>query len=261
MEFNAIRHTIWGLPGYGFFTGVGFVVSTCVFIVLLSRKHFPVEVDLRILFASFIFLLLFARGFGILSALFRYVAERKPLSWEILSEGGIVFFGGLIGLLLAFHIISRAKKTDKDTIHVLAVCIPLFHAFARVGCFFGGCCFGKESTCILSIEYTTLIDGVTVTAQRIPIQLFEAVFNLSLFLYLLFLIARPNWRERLLLHQYLFFYSFGRFILEFYRGDSVRGVAFGISFSQIICMIVLLLEIARFVTIKKRKTKREEFGL
>ena len=129
-----------------------------------------------------------------------------------------------------------------EAINVLAVCIPLFHSVSRVGCFFGGCCYGKESNSLFTINYTTRELGEIITAQRIPIQLIEAIFNLGIFLYLLKLIHSDNWENQHILKKYLLVYSIGRFIIEFLRGDIARGVIFGVSFSQIIsiCIWVLL---------------------
>lgn len=262
MEFRAIEHTVLGIPGYIFFAGTGFVVSICTFIVLLYRKKYPVEQNLRFLLISIVFLFLFARGFGILSTIYRNIGEGRRISWDVLSEGGIVYFGGLFGLLAAFYSINRIRKTETETIDILAVCIPLFHSFARVGCFFGGCCFGRETTGLISLKYTALVEGQIITAQRIPTQLIEALFNLFLFLYLLLLLIRPNWKEKRLLHQYLLIYSIGRFVIEFFRGDSVRGVAFGVSFSQIICMLIVLIEIVLIIVhyYQKKKRRREVFS-
>ena len=39
---------------------------------------------------------------------------------------------------------------------------------------------------------------------------------------------------------YLAIYAVGRFILEFFRGDTYRGIWFGVSTSQIISILILL---------------------
>ena len=60
--------------------------------------------------------------------------------------GGSVFYGGLIGGTLVGVLAVKIKKLPlKIYADIIAVIIPLFHAFARVGCFLGGCCYGIES--------------------------------------------------------------------------------------------------------------------
>ncbi|MEE0999167.1 MAG: prolipoprotein diacylglyceryl transferase family protein, partial [Treponemataceae bacterium] len=63
-------------------------------------------------------------------------------------------------------------------------------------------------------------------------------------------------------YLYIVCYSILRFILEFYRGDSVRGLFGGISTSQIISIILFVLAITTYF-IKKVKvssyyTKQEK---
>lgn len=75
------------------------------------------------------------------------------LGWEHYARGelrfwadfgvGFVFFGGLVGALVAgaaFAIIR--KKSFVRGADYFAVAIPLGHAIGRIGCFFAGCCHG-----------------------------------------------------------------------------------------------------------------------
>ena len=58
--------------------------------------------------------------------------------------------------------------------------------------------------------------------------------------------------------QYLFFYSLIRFFIECFRGDKVRGIYFGISSSQIISGLIILITLA--VILKKKKFYSFFFG-
>ena len=127
------------------------------------------------------------------------------------------------------------------------MCIPLFHAITRIGCFVGGCCFGVESQSVISINYTTIIFGEVVTTYRIPTQLIESCFNFSLFLYLLVLYSKDDWQRKKILRRYLLIYSIGRFLIEFWRGDAVRGVICGVSFSQVISILIWIYLISTYI--------------
>ena len=62
---------------------------------------------------------------------------------ETLSQGGIVFYGGLFGGLLGAWLGCRI--VGLRFLPVLDLCAPalaLGHAFGRVGCLFAGCCYG-----------------------------------------------------------------------------------------------------------------------
>ena len=143
---------------------------------------------------------------------------------------------------------------DLHAIDVLAMCIPLFHAIARIGCFLAGCCYGIESD-IFSISYTILENGIIDTANRIPVQLIESIFNIGVFIYLLSLLRMENWKNKNLLFRYIILYSCGRFLLEFIRGDTVRGLIHGVSFSQMISILIWLAILT--ITIKNKVRTKE----
>ncbi|MEW5742264.1 MAG: prolipoprotein diacylglyceryl transferase [Myxococcota bacterium] len=61
--------------------------------------------------------------------------------------GGLVFYGGLIGAVIAA--IWFTRKNDIDFWRFADVCIPtvsLGQAFGRLGCFSAGCCWGRITT-------------------------------------------------------------------------------------------------------------------
>lgn len=152
--------------------------------------------------------------------------------------GGSVFYGGLIGGLIVSSIYIKLKKLNKKIYYdIIAVIIPLFHFFGRIGCFLVGCCYGMESK--IGFIYTrSLIDSAN-HVRRFPIQLVEACYNLILFLVLYHLYKRKKLSSKLI-YVYLVSYSIGRFILEFFRGDSYRGFLCGMSTSQIISVLILI---------------------
>lgn len=253
-EFNAVNFTIFDIPGYFFFTGIGLVVAVSTFIVFVSNKKYPLQSNMRILMVSILFLIVFARIFGGLSGIYRNIGMGERINWDKIRNTGIVFYGGLFGLLLSYKICARWTKQDEHIMDLLAVIIPLFHAIARVGCFVGGCCFGKESSSNIAIMYKTNVFDQINISQRIPVQLIEAVFNVCLFAYLLKLFLMEEWKEKNLLRKYLFLYSVGRFIIEFFRGDIARGIVCGVSFGQ---MGSILIWIYLLVTVKhERKNKK-----
>lgn len=255
--FNAIGFTIFDIPGYFFFTGIGLVVSISVFIVLLTEKKYPLQKNMRILFLATIVVILCARLFGCISGIYRAIGVGYDITWEGIKNTGIVFYGGLLGLLISYNVLSKVTKQNSYIMDVLAVCIPLFHSIARIGCFFGGCCFGVESHSCIAINYTTTIFNEAITAYRIPIQLIEAAFNFCLFLYLLYLFCGENWKSKNILRKYLVLYSIGRFVIEFFRGDQIRGVIHGISFSQMISVLIWLYFLMT-IRYKHKMTKMKE---
>ncbi len=166
----------------------------------------------------------------------------------IVITSGFVFYGGLLGAILGLYLFGRCQHLSFHTLsQIVAPGFPLFHFWGRLGCFFAGCCYGKEAAWGIPMEKEPDI-------PRIPIQLFEACCVLLIFLLLLWL-ERVFKGEAPLLNVYLLLYALCRFILEFFRGDTVRGIWRGLSTSQWISLFIVLILFAEKRIFRKRKRR------
>lgn len=172
--------------------------------------------------------------------------------------GGAVFYGGLIGGLAAGGAaIWKMKLPAALATDCAAVAIPMFHGFARIGCFMGGCCYGVEWE--HGVTFTNSLVESANGVPRVPIQLFESGFEFLLF-GLIFLLYTKNVLRGRLLCVYLLLYPVGRFILEFWRGDEYRGFVFGLSTSQFISVLVFTASFLWLVITSFRKKKAKLKG-
>lgn len=166
--------------------------------------------------------------------------------------GGAVFYGGLIGGIVAGGIYVKRKKLPAGNIaDCAAPAIALFHGWGRIGCFLCGCCYGVESD--IGFVYEHSLSEAANHVRRFPVQLVEACFEFVLFAVLWLLLKRCICRARLL-SLYLIIYPCGRFVLEFFRGDEIRGFFLGLSTSQLISIIVLAVGLVSFVAVTKKTT-------
>lgn len=179
-----------------------------------------------------------------LPALLRYLSESANLplgDWFrglLPYVGGAVFYGGLLGGLAAGALYLRIRRLPFAAYaDIAAPAIPLFHAFGRIGCFLGGCCYGIPWEG--GITYTRALSPEANGVARFPVQLLESALLFALFFLLAALFRRGALRGRLLA-LYLAVYAVLRFLLEFLRGDAIRGVYFGLSTSQWISLAILL---------------------
>ena len=163
------------------------------------------------------------------------------------AASGMVFYGGLFGAIAGVCIFCRIMKVPVRTfMNPLACVFPLMHAFGRLGCTLGGCCYGIEYHGILAIHYTSAqinpgISDNLADFPRFPVQPLEAVCELLLCVFLVLLYLKTQDRFSLVL-IYLFTYGVIRFLDEFLRGDTVRGIWGPFSTSQWIalgCIIVI----------------------
>lgn len=152
--------------------------------------------------------------------------------------GGMVYYGGLIGGIIAGGIYIRHKKLPlAEYSDICAPAVPLFHVFGRIGCFLGGCCYGIESK--FGFIYSHALDPAANGVRRFPIQLAEAAVNFLIFL-VLYRLLKNNKLHGKLFCLYLIIYSVCRFILEFWRGDVIRGFVLGMSTSQFISILIFI---------------------
>lgn len=167
--------------------------------------------------------------------------------------GGSVFYGGLIGAVFAFFLYCKIRKLPfGDYSDIGGMMIPLFHFFGRLGCFTSGCCYGVEWEYGIVYEYSVVESANHV--HRFPVQLVEALLNLALFFFLLYLYKKGKAAHKLL-NLYLLIYPVYRFILEYFRGDTYRGAVGFLSTSQFISVIIFAFAIVWLIAGKVREKK------
>ncbi|MCH5200071.1 MAG: prolipoprotein diacylglyceryl transferase [Oscillospiraceae bacterium] len=158
----------------------------------------------------------------------------------LIAGGGLVFYGGLIGALLgALRYVLHFKAPVSTMLDSAFVGVPLFHAFGRVGCFLAGCCFGTEYHGILAVTFPEgNLGKAPAGAELLPVQLIEAFLNIVLWA-ILFTVYRRTSRRWLTSGLYLACYGVMRFVLEYFRGDVIRGSIFSLSTSQFISIFIV----------------------
>ncbi len=253
MIVDTTQITMFGIRPYIFFAGIGIAVAVLVLNILIYHTDLDIKnVNFTVLL-SLIPLFMGAKILGIVYNLISSVFYGREINIKTFLNSGIVFFGGLLCFLASLKLISRKNMTleERETFFdIAAIIIPLFHIFGRIGCFIAGCCYGKISNSFVSVIYTSVAGNEIVTAPRIPIQLFEALFNAILCTIIFLLYIKQKYKGKLI-QIYLFSYSVIRFVLEFFRDDWKWILPTCITASQIISMIIIL-----FLLIKLFKEKR-----
>ena len=249
------------LPAYGSLIFLGLFLGTVI--AILTAKKYNIE-KIDVLLSTIL------AGIGIIigaKLLFMITVIPDIISnfdycrnhiFETLMYlfGGYVFYGGLIGAILAYLFYCKWFKIDFGSlINIISPVIPLVHAFGRVGCFLGGCCYGIEYHGIFAVQFpeNEFVEGLNA-CERFPVQLLEAGINLLLFCFLFFY-ARKVRKAGSILGIYLICYAVIRFSVEFLRGDVERGILFGVSTSQWISL--LLIPIGLYLIFRKIKPQEK----
>lgn len=168
------------------------------------------------------------------------------------SEGsGFVLYGGIIAGAMSCIILCKIKGMNVwKVMDEIASIVPLGQGIGRVGCFVSGCCYGKQTNGLLHIIYRHPGSRAPQGIPLIPVQIYEAVFDVLLFLCLSYGLKKER-TLRLTSVLYLLLYSTFRFIIEFFRGDAVRGVWGGLSTSQWISLTFLPMILFFFIRLRK----------
>lgn len=148
-------------------------------------------------------------------------------------SNGFVVYGGIIGGIFCCLVYCRKKgMVFLKYFDLVMPSVALAQGFGRIGCFLAGCCYGEETDSPIGIvfhESAYAPNGV----KLIPTQLISSGLDFLHFLVLIWLARRVK-ADGQVAGCYLIFYSVGRFILEFFRGDMIRGNVGVLSTSQFI---------------------------
>jgi len=153
---------------------------------------------------------------------------------------GFVVYGGIIGGILSGALFCITHKLKFLTYFDLVMpSIALAQGFGRIGCIFAGCCYGEVTDSNLFIQYNTS-DYAPLDVHLIPTQPISSILNFLNFAVLV-LLSRKMKVSGQIAGFYLIFYSAGRFIIEFFRGDLERGSIGILSTSQFIAIFLFIL--------------------
>jgi phosphatidylglycerol:prolipoprotein diacylglycerol transferase len=148
-------------------------------------------------------------------------------------NGGLAFYGGLVGGMLALWLYTRSRKIPfVDVLDFAAAPAAVGLAVTRVGCFMNGCCFGKPSNLPWAVRFPPdspaqleqskhglgSPDGFSLPVH--PAQLYETLFGLTLAAFIWFAVYPRRKFAGQAACTFGVLYATWRFSNEFLRGDT-----------------------------------------
>ncbi|MBU0677032.1 MAG: prolipoprotein diacylglyceryl transferase [Verrucomicrobia bacterium] len=170
------------------------------------------------------------------------------------DQGGMIFYGGLIGACFAVIILCRTRKQSVWAAGDVAVSgLPLGHAIGRLGCFLNGCCFGKPTGLPWGVHYPDHTNAAIKSAGAAvhPVQLYEFALNILLYVVILSVYGRRK-RSGEIIVLYLLTYPVGRFMMEFIRGDE-RAMVGSLTVAQGVSVALFLFGVLLYLTLPNRR--------
>lgn len=227
----------WPVLWYGVLFALGFAIGFPIFVSILTRYfHLKSHGEIAPLRKEAIFLadrltvyMIIATVLG--ARIGHFLFYEKPSEYlkhwvEILQiwKGGLASHGAAIAIVLALALFAhryRSRAPGLTMVRLLdfvAVPTALAGAFIRLGNFFNQEILGKKTDVPWAVVFGHPADH-TLPAPRHPVQLYEAIFYLLVFL----LLWRLSYRPKVLLRQgkliglFLILVFGFRFIVEYWK--------------------------------------------
>ena len=173
--------------------------------------------------------------------------------WQYIGIYGMSYFGGLVGIVIAFYIFCKIRKIPLLEFSDLFVpAVPLAYAFGRLGNFLNGELYGRVTTKFWGMYFPLDI----LSQLRHPSQLYEFFLEGILLFVILWSIKKSPFvkggSRGILTALYLIGYGLARFLAEFFRQPDNNWFFLSLTIGQWFSVGVIILGI---LILQTNKTK------
>ncbi len=236
---------------YGFIVFWAFTICLSAGLYEAKKKHLPIAPILVQAYLGGAIGLLGARLLGVALHLIRHPGHHRLslLFWN----SGSTYLGGMIAAILFCAAYAWSNKISFwKQLDFFAPYIALGEGIGRIGCLLAGCCYGIRYEGPFAIMFESYRHSdAPINTLLFPVQPLGFVAGILNFSILMYLRNKTRFDGQLAL-IFILLYSVTRGLLEFLRGDLVRGMWFDglASTSQLICLALFFS--AGIVLLRKR---------
>jgi phosphatidylglycerol:prolipoprotein diacylglycerol transferase len=235
---------------YGILIALAILIGTILVLREAEKQELNQDDVLNVILVAIPFAFLGARLYYVFFNWSYY--SRYPLEILAIWHGGLAIHGGLIGgFLAAFFLLSKYRINFWQAADIAAPSIILGQALGRWGNFFNQEAYGYEVD-PSTLPWAMYIDG----AYRHPTFLYESLWNLGIFFFLLWLRRRKGLPRGDVFLSYVVLYSVGRFFIEGLRTDSLMLTA-NLRAAQVVSFIAIGIGLILILYRHKKKMKDE----
>jgi phosphatidylglycerol---prolipoprotein diacylglyceryl transferase len=175
-----------------------------------------------------------------------------PIRAFYIWEGGLAIWGAVVVGILALAVVAwRHSWRLPRLLDAVTPGLVLAQAIGRVACIITGDAMGKPTDGPIGFAYTNpQAMAPELGVYYTPMPVYEIIGNLGVFA-LLWQLRKRNWPDGLLFLVYLTLYSLERFLLGF--TSSYRILAFGLTQSQLVALIGLLVSLPVIIRVLARR--------
>lgn len=254
MSVNPVAFTIGSFPvhWYGILIASAVLIGTMLAVREAEKKGYNQDHFFNIILVSLPAAFIGARLYYVLFNWGYYSQNLKeiPATWQ----GGLAIHGGLIAAFLAaWLMLKKYRMSFFQGLDIAAPSIVLGQAIGRWGNYFNQEAYGYTVDSA-KIPWAMYIDG----AYRHPTFLYESLWNLGVFVFLLWLRRKENLKSGDIFLSYALLYSVGRFIIEGFRTDSL--MLFGIFRAAQVVSALVIIVTAAYLYLNHRKKPTPDAG-
>ena len=201
-------------------------------------------------------LLLLSMLGGIGGAKLMYIFENVPLSdfisspfTHIFSRGGLTFYGGFIGAVLLFWILTIKNKVSFfKVMDAMAPALAIGHSIGRIGCFLVGDDYGIKSDVPWAVAFPK---GLPPTTDPVhPTQIYEVIL-MGLVFFVLWKLRKRNTPDGWLFSILIILAGIERFLIEFLRSTTPSPIP-DLSVAQLIAIGLIVIGILKIISIRNK---------
>lgn len=271
-----------GIPAYGTMLALGFLAALWVALRLARRVGLHPDRIWDLWIACLLGGIAGARIWFVVQFSEEFFTDGKfdVLGLFRMWNGGLVYYGGFLGALVASGIYMAVTRTKPGQVFdAVTAPVALGLGFGRVGCFLNGCCWGQVCKLPWAVRFpnvTYTIDGIArhslafeqqryaglvgaTDAWSLPVhptQLYAMAANWIIFAILILHFRRRKARGEML-PLFLVLYGAQRFIVEFFRGDNYPA-ALGLSLAQFTSIGMFVAGLMAFLILRLRLRSHPE---
>lgn len=249
---------VFGFPVYWY----GLLIAAAIIIcLLLATRQAPAynlkQDDILDTFIALIpLMIVFARLYYVIFEWDYYAADLRRV--VDINHGGLAFYGGVIGGVVAILLVARIKKIKLHRLlDHLAVYVPLGQAIGRWGNFFNQEAFGTNTNLPWGMQsnqtaaYLRSIGGYNPDAPVHPTFLYEFIANMIIFAILLKIRKNNKVPYRVTLWYFLL-YGAVRFFVESIRTDALYIANTNLRASMVLSALMVIFAIVLLIVLQRR---------
>lgn len=243
---------------YGLITALSYILGVVIVCMIAKKRGFKSD--------NIISLACYVIPLAIVGARIYYVLfklESYSNFWDVFKvwEGGLAFYGGLIGGFLAVLLYCKIhKKKVLALLDIIAPALILAQSLGRWGNFFNQEAYGYAVTdpSLQWFPFSVYIDG---SGWHLATFFYESLWNALSFAVLMTLLYKCKFKQNgMIAAFYLVLYGLGRIWIEGLRTDSLY--VGSIRVSQLLSGIFVLLGLSMIVFFAiKSKKKKDSFSI